>query len=116
MRHVRPRQCVPSWAPTYGVVSHRSPGPGRSYPLQPPRELSPMTMTQAPSGGVKQLVLSTAAFGPREIDQIIRSISENFANYRELREAVQELEEQTGRSPATAARLGVCLYLLGRYS
>ena len=27
-----------------------------------------------------------------------------------------ELEEQPNRSPATSARLGVCLYLLGRYS
>jgi tetratricopeptide (TPR) repeat protein len=35
---------------------------------------------------------------------------------RELREAAAELEEQPNRSPATSARLGVCLYLLGRYS
>ncbi|MEM6655524.1 MAG: DNA-directed RNA polymerase subunit alpha C-terminal domain-containing protein, partial [Planctomycetota bacterium] len=33
-----------------------------------------------------------------------------------LRDAVQELESQDGRTPATAARLGVCQYLLGRYS
>ena len=37
-------------------------------------------------------------------------------NYRELREAAAELEEQPNRSPATSARLGVCQYLLGRYS
>src|SRR5690606_14832783 len=75
-----------------------------------------MALTQAPSAGVKQLILSTSAFGPREIEQITRAVIENYANYRELREAVQELESQPTRTPATAARLGVCLYLLGRYS
>lgn len=75
-----------------------------------------MSMIQAPSAGVKQLVVSTTAFGPREIETITQAISENYANYRELREAVQELESQESRTPATAARLGVCLYLLGRYS
>ncbi len=75
-----------------------------------------MSLTQAPSAGVKQLILSTSAFGPREIEQITRAVTESYANYRELREAVQELENQPTRTPATAARLGVCLYLLGRYS
>ncbi len=65
---------------------------------------------------IKQLVVSTSAFGPREIDEVARAISENYSNYRELREAVAELEAQPSRSPATAARLGVCLYMLGRYT
>ncbi|TWT36162.1 DNA-directed RNA polymerase subunit alpha [Posidoniimonas corsicana] len=65
---------------------------------------------------VKQIVLSTAAFGPREIEEITRTISSNYSKYRELREAVAELEEQPNRTPATAARLGVCQYLLGQYS
>jgi len=65
---------------------------------------------------VKQIVLSPSAFGPNEIQQITSAISKSYANYRELREAVQELELQPNRSPATTARLGVCLYLLGRYS
>ena len=65
---------------------------------------------------VKQIVLSTSAFGPREIDQITHSIAQNYVNHRELREAVQELLQQENRSPATAARLGVCQYLLGNYS
>ena len=65
---------------------------------------------------VKQIVLSTAAFGPREIKEITTAISANYSQYRELREAVAELEEQENRTPATAARFGVCLYLLGRYS
>jgi DNA-directed RNA polymerase subunit alpha len=65
---------------------------------------------------VKQIVLSPSAFGPNEIVQILGSIGKSYANYRELREASAELEEQPNRSPATSARLGVCLYLLGRYS
>ncbi len=65
---------------------------------------------------VRQIVLSTSAFGPREIEQITSSIGANYAHYRELREATAELGTQENRSPATAARLGVCYYLLGRYT
>jgi DNA-directed RNA polymerase subunit alpha len=65
---------------------------------------------------VKQIVVSPSAFGPNEIAQINSAISKSYANYRELRDAAAELEAQPNRSPATAARLGVCLYLLGRYS
>ncbi len=64
---------------------------------------------------VKQIVLSPSAFGPNEIVQIVSAISKSYGNYRELREAAAELEAQPNRSPATSARLGVCLYLLGRY-
>src|SRR5262245_7719706 len=65
---------------------------------------------------VKQIVVSPSAFGPNESAQITGAISKSYGSYRELRDAAAELEEQTGRSPATTARLGVCLYLLGRYS
>ncbi|MFO0791274.1 MAG: DNA-directed RNA polymerase subunit alpha C-terminal domain-containing protein [Pirellulales bacterium] len=65
---------------------------------------------------VKQIVLSPSAFGPNEIVQIVGAIGKSYSNYRELREAAAELENQPNRSPATTARLGVCLYLLGRYS
>ncbi|MGI9457380.1 MAG: DNA-directed RNA polymerase subunit alpha C-terminal domain-containing protein [Aeoliella sp.] len=75
-----------------------------------------MSMPEAPTVGIQQLVVSTTAFGPREIDEITWAISENYTNYRDLRDAVDELESQDNRTPATAARLGVCLYLLGRYS
>lgn len=71
------------------------------------------TVQEAP---VKQIVLSTAAFGPNEIREITAAISNDYGKYRELREAVAELEAQESRTPATAARLGVCLYMLGRYS
>ena len=60
---------------------------------------------------VKQIVLSPSAFGPNEIVQITSAIGKSYGNYRELREATGELEEQPNRSPATTARLGVCLYL-----
>ncbi len=65
---------------------------------------------------VKQIVLSPSGFGPNEIVQIVGAIGKSYANYRELRDAAGELEAQPNRSPATSARLGVCLYLLGRYS
>jgi DNA-directed RNA polymerase subunit alpha len=65
---------------------------------------------------LKQLIVSTSAFGPREIDEITRAIANNYSRYRDLRDAVAELEAQPNRSPATNARLGVCYYLLGRYS
>jgi DNA-directed RNA polymerase subunit alpha len=65
---------------------------------------------------VKQIVLSPSAFGPNEIAQIVGAIGKSYSNYRELREAAAELESQPNRSPATNARLGVCLYLLGRYT
>lgn len=65
---------------------------------------------------LKQTILSTAAFGPREIEEITARIAANYNKYKELREAVEELEEQPSRTPATSAKLGVCLYLVGRYS
>ncbi|MEQ8846183.1 DNA-directed RNA polymerase subunit alpha C-terminal domain-containing protein [Botrimarina sp.] len=65
---------------------------------------------------LKQAILSTAAFGPREISEITAGIAANYSRYGELKEAVQELEAQPSRTPATSAKLGVCLYLLGRYS
>ncbi|NIL96990.1 MAG: tetratricopeptide repeat protein, partial [Planctomycetales bacterium] len=62
-----------------------------------------------------QLVLSNMSFGPQEIAQIIQAISGDFSNYRVMRDAVAELEVREQRTPATAVRLGVCYYLMGRY-
>ncbi len=73
-----------------------------------------MSSTEAPD--VTQIVLSTSAFGPREIEQITACISANYNAYRDMRDAVAELENQKTRSPATSARLGICLYLMGRYT
>ncbi len=65
---------------------------------------------------IQQIVISTSAFGPKEIDQITTAIADNYSHYQELCDAVAELEAQENRSPATAARLGVCYHLLGRYT
>lgn len=73
-------------------------------------------MTVQDSVDIKNIVLSSSAFGPREIDQIVSAISANYARYRELRDSVADLEGQPGKSPAAAARLGVCMFLLGRYA
>ena len=72
-------------------------------------------MAQGLEFDLKQLVLSNRSFGPVEIEQIVRAISEDFANYRLLRDAVAELEAREDHTPASAVRLGVCFYLLGRY-
>ena len=64
---------------------------------------------------LRPIVLSMGPFGPNEIEQIRKMISQNYANYRVLRDAVGELETQENRSPAMSVRLGVCYYLLGQY-
>lgn len=73
-------------------------------------------MVDALESDVKQVVLGGGPFGPNEIKQIVQAIAEDFSQYRTLREAVSELELREDRSPAGAVRLGVCYYLLGRYS
>lgn len=72
-------------------------------------------MVQAALVDVKQLVLSNAPFGPKDVQQLIDALSTDFSNYRLLREAVQELEARVGESPASKVRIGVCYCLLGRY-
>jgi len=64
---------------------------------------------------VKQLVLFAGSFGPREIRQMVDAIAVDLSCYRTLRDAVAELEVREDQSPASNVRLGVCLYLLGRY-
>ena len=73
-------------------------------------------MTGVQDTDLKQLVLGGGPFGPQEVRQIQKTISVDFSNYRLLREAVAELETSESHSPAEAVRLGVCYYLLGRYS
>jgi len=63
---------------------------------------------------LKEIVLSNSSFGPSEIRQIVRAVSEDFARFAALRDAVSELEVREDRSPATSVRLGVCYYLMGR--
>jgi len=71
-------------------------------------------MAQGVLFDLKESVLSNSSFGPGEIRQITRAISEDYSRYGQLREAVAELEVREDRSPATAVRLGVCYYLMGR--
>ncbi len=72
-------------------------------------------MKPAVSVDLSDIVLSDSSFGPDEIQQLSRAISEDYANFGVLRDLVAQLEDREDRSPATAVRLGVCYYLLGRY-
>jgi len=72
-------------------------------------------MAVAADFDLKQTVLLPGTFGPREIRQITEAISKDSASYRLFREAVAELESRQDLSPADYVRLGVCLYILGRY-
>jgi DNA-directed RNA polymerase subunit alpha len=64
---------------------------------------------------LRQTVISNSSFGPIEIKQIAQAISSDYNNFRTLRDATNELAQQTSRTPAASARLGVCQYLIGRY-
>ena len=72
-------------------------------------------MTLALDFDLKQVVLFNGTFGPKEIQQITQAICKEFSNYRTFRDAVAELESREDQSPASNVRLGVCMYLLGRY-
>jgi len=73
-------------------------------------------MSQMVDVDLRQIVVSNSTFGPNEIQQITQAISADYNNFRLLRDAVGEMEVQEGRTPAASARLGVCQYILGRYS
>lgn len=72
-------------------------------------------MSQLLELDVKDLILSNGSFGPQEIHHLSQAIGEDFAHFKLLREAVQELESVEQRTPASAVRLGVGLFLLGRF-
>jgi len=65
---------------------------------------------------VKEVVLSNNSFGPNEIDQLRSAIRGDYSQFGVLRDSVAELEVGEDRSPAAAVRLGVCYYILGRYT
>jgi len=73
-------------------------------------------MSQVEEVDLRQIVVSNSTFGPNEICHIVAAISEDYNNFRSLRDGVGEMEHQEGRTPAASARLGVCQYLLGRYT
>jgi len=63
----------------------------------------------------KSVVLQNDTFGPREVRQMQEVIAHDPVQYQVLRDAVGELQTKEEQTPASNARLGVCLYLLGRY-
>ncbi|MFM8572488.1 MAG: tetratricopeptide repeat protein, partial [Pirellula sp.] len=65
---------------------------------------------------VREVVLSNQSFGPVEIERISRTIEEDTTQLTLFRDAVQELQQSPGLSPATQVRLGVCLFLIGKFS
>lgn len=64
---------------------------------------------------VKELIVSNGSFGPSEIKRLGVAIAEYPGHYKTLRDAVQELQGNEIRTPASSVRLGVGMYLLGRY-
>lgn len=72
-------------------------------------------MAEAEVVDLKEMVLANTSFGPQEIRAIRSSIIDDFTHFAELRDAVNQMEQDTGRSPATQTKLGVCQLLLGRF-
>ena len=72
-------------------------------------------MAQGLEVDLREIVLSNSSFGPNEIRQMIRTISRDISQLNVLRDSVAELEGREEQTPATAVRLGVCYYVLGRY-
>jgi DNA-directed RNA polymerase subunit alpha len=64
---------------------------------------------------IREVVLSNSSFGPQEILGIVRTIRDDCSRHGVLRDAVNELAGRGEQTPASAVRLGVCCYLLGRY-
>lgn len=64
---------------------------------------------------IKDIVLSNNSFGPREIEQIAQTVAADYVQFGVLRDSVAELESRGELTPASAVRLGVCVFLLGRY-
>jgi DNA-directed RNA polymerase subunit alpha len=72
-------------------------------------------MTDASVLDVRELVVSNHSFGPGEIQQICKTISEDYSQLGVLRDAVNELAVVEDRTPAQAVRLGVSQYLIGKF-
>ena len=72
-------------------------------------------MPQTVEFDIKQAVLLNNSFGPQEVRQMQEFIARDFSQYAVLRDAVGELQTREDQTPASRVRLGVCLYLLGRY-
>jgi DNA-directed RNA polymerase subunit alpha len=75
-----------------------------------------MSHTATAESDLKQIVLANSTFGPQEIRHLIQAIAADYTQFTQLRDAVAELEVREDRTPASAVRLGVCYYLLGRFA
>ncbi|MBQ9874520.1 MAG: tetratricopeptide repeat protein [Thermoguttaceae bacterium] len=66
---------------------------------------------------VRQLVLYSGSFGPREIDELRKEISRDPKKFDELKGAVNELKtkDEEELSPAVRVKLGVCQFVIGAY-
>lgn len=64
---------------------------------------------------IKEIVLANNTFGPQEIRAISAAITRDFSQHSVLRGATAELEGRGDQTPASAVRLGVCYFLLGKY-
>ena len=64
---------------------------------------------------LKEMVLSNNSFGPSDVGTIRSAISENYGHFGELRDAVNEMEQDDALSPAGKTKMGVCHFLLGKF-
>lgn len=64
---------------------------------------------------LRELIIGNQAFGPSDVATIRQAIVDNHLNFIELRDAVKELEQVEGLTPAARAKLGVCQYLQGQF-
>ncbi len=71
---------------------------------------------QAVAIDVREVVLANSTFGPQEINGIVHAIRDDGSRYAVLRDAAAELAARSEQTPASAVRLGVCYYLMGRYA
>jgi DNA-directed RNA polymerase subunit alpha len=67
---------------------------------------------------IRQLVLYSGSFGPREIDELCKEISRDVKRFEELKAAVNELKvrDEEELSPAVRVKLGVCQFLIGAFA
>lgn len=72
-------------------------------------------MPQTVDVDLKELVLNSSSFGAHEAAQLVGAVSQDFSQYRTLREIVQLLEDRGQPDAGAKLRLGICSFLLGRY-
>ncbi|QDV44574.1 DNA-directed RNA polymerase subunit alpha [Stieleria neptunia] len=65
---------------------------------------------------LKELILSNNSFGPNDVAEIRQMIAENYGHFAELRDAVNEMEDDPALTPAGKTKMGVCQFLLGHFA